>query len=144
MSDAAAQYDVFLSYSSADHVAVERLAKELQARGCRCFLDRWYLQVGRDWVAALERALSGSRSVAIVLGPGELGRWQQRERAWALDRMASLQDQFPVIPVLLPGAEAPAGFLQQLMWIDLRGADADAGRLDPQEERRQLDLLAQA
>lgn len=27
---------------------------------------------------------------------------------------------FPVIPVLLPGSEAPLGFLRQNTWVDLR------------------------
>ncbi len=122
-------YDAFLSYNSRDHAIVERVAKELGNRQCRCFVDRWYLQPGRDWVEALERALSTSRSVAMFVGPGEMGRWQQRERAWALDQLAGRND-FPVIPVLLPGCEPPLGFMKQLMWIDLRKDPADSEQLD--------------
>ncbi|TWW09495.1 hypothetical protein E3A20_13760, partial [Planctomyces bekefii] len=144
MSESNVQYDVFLSYSSADRSEVRRLAAELKARGCRCFLDEWYLTPGRDWVAALETALSRSRSMAIFLGAGELGRWQQREKAWGLDRMATLQERFPVIPVLLPQALPPVGFLQQLMWVDLRGSEADGGRLSSFDESERLNRLAQA
>lgn len=144
MSGSDDRYDVFLSYNSADHKEVERLAAELKARGCRCFLDRWYLRPGRDWVAALESALSRSSSMAIFLGPGELGRWQQRERAWGLDQLASRRDAFPVIPVLLPDSEPPVGFLQQLMWIDLRGSGAESERLSAADEKVQLDRLAGA
>jgi len=144
MSESNVQYDVFLSYSSADRAEVRRLAAELQARGCHCFLDEWYLTPGRDWVAALETALSRSRSMAIFLGAGELGRWQQREKAWGLDRMASLQERFPVIPVLLPQAVPPVGWLQQLMWVDLRGSEADGGRLSSFEEAERLNRLAEA
>lgn len=122
-------YDAFLSYNSLDHAIVERVANELGTRQCRCFVDRWYLQPGRDWVEALERALSSSRSVAMFIGPHEMGRWQQRERAWALDRLAGATD-FPVIPVLLPGCEPPLGFMKQLMWIDLRNDPADPAQLD--------------
>ncbi|MFN9041193.1 MAG: toll/interleukin-1 receptor domain-containing protein, partial [Planctomyces sp.] len=49
MSESNVQYDVFLSYSSADRSEVRRLAAELEARGCHCFLDEWYLTPGRDW-----------------------------------------------------------------------------------------------
>lgn len=122
-------YDAFLSYNSLDHVVVERVAKELGARQCKCFVDRWYLQPGRDWVEALERALSSSRSVAMFIGPHEMGRWQQRERAWALDQLAGRSD-FPVIPVLLPGCKPPLGFVKQLMWIDLRNDPTDTSQLD--------------
>ena len=106
-----------------------QVTKELENRKCTCFIDRKYLQPGRDWVEALERALSGSRSVAMFIGPHEMGRWQQRERAWALDQLAGRSD-FPVIPVLLPGCEPPLGFMKQLMWIDLRNDSADSTQLD--------------
>lgn len=123
------QYDVFLSYNSLDHVHVERVAKELQARNCTSFIDRWYLTPGHDWVVALEQALQASRAVAIFLGPHEMGRWQQRERAWALDQLAG-RDDYPVIPVLLPGCEPPLGFLKQLMWIDLREDPTSSSQID--------------
>jgi formylglycine-generating enzyme required for sulfatase activity len=144
MSESSVQYDVFLSYSSADRSEVRRLAAELEARGCHCFLDEWYLTPGRDWVAALETALSRSRSMAIFLGAGELGRWQQREKAWGLDRMAFLQERFPVILVLLPKAVPPVGLLRQLTWVDLRGSEAEGGRLSSFDESERLNRLAQA
>ena len=74
-------YDAFLSYSSLDRPAVLRVAEELRLRGCSCFLDQWYLQPGQNWVEALEKALAGSRSAAFFIGPREMGRWQQKERA---------------------------------------------------------------
>ena len=122
-------YDAFLSYNSQDQAIVESVAAELAARQCRCFVDRWYLQPGRDWVEALETALSSSRSVAMFIGPHEMGRWQQRERAWAFDRLAGSGD-FSVIPVLLPGCEPPLGIMKQLLWIDLRDNPADPVQLD--------------
>ncbi|MCH7725071.1 MAG: SUMF1/EgtB/PvdO family nonheme iron enzyme [Planctomycetes bacterium] len=122
-------YDVFLSYNSQDREVVLRISKELKKRECSSFLDQWYLKPGHDWVEALERALAASRSVAVFLGPHEMGRWQQRERAWALDRLAANED-FPVVPVLLPGSEPPLGFLKQLMWIDLRDDPTSATQLD--------------
>ena len=117
-------YDVFLSYNSLDHLLVEHVAKALASRAVSAFVDRWYLTPGHDWVVALEQALQSSRAVVIFLGPHPMGRWQQRERAWALDQLAGRSD-FPVIPVLLPNCELPLGFLKQLMWIDLR---VDSGR----------------
>ena len=112
-------YDVFLSYNSLDRPIVARVAEELKRRGCSCFVDQSHLKPGHDWVVALEKALTSSRSVAVFLGAREMGRWQQRERTWALDRQAG-DASFAVIPVLLPECEPPLGFLRQLMWIDLR------------------------
>jgi len=122
-------FDVFLSYDSRDRAAVQRVAATLERHGCSCFLDQWYLKPGRDWVAALQQALDASRSVAVFLGPRtELSGWQQREVSWALDRQAN-NENFTVVPVLLPDCTPPLGFLKQLMWIDLRGGDDDPAQV---------------
>jgi tetratricopeptide (TPR) repeat protein len=112
-------YDLFISYHSQDHVAVEAIARLLRERSIEPFLDRWYLVPGRSWVQTLEKSLSDCKAVAIFVGPQGMGRWQQRERELALDRQT--QDKnFAVIPVLLPGADPALGFLALNMWIDLR------------------------
>jgi energy-coupling factor transporter ATP-binding protein EcfA2 len=52
-----------------------------------------------------------------------MGPWQQREQYLALERQVAAErwgKSFPVIPVLLPGAEPPLGFLKQNTWIDFR------------------------
>jgi len=67
----------------------------------------------------LEDTLSSCKAVAIFVGPGEMGSWQQREVDVALD-LQSRNPSLPVIPVLLPGCEPPLGFLSQLTWVDLR------------------------
>jgi len=41
--------DVFVSYNSLDHAAVERIARALDDRGLSVFLDRWELVPGRPW-----------------------------------------------------------------------------------------------
>src|SRR5262245_39164902 len=48
-----------------------------------------------------------------------MGPWQQREVNMALERQAR-EREFPVIPVLLPGADPILGFVSQNTWIDLR------------------------
>lgn len=113
-------FDVFLSYSHADQEAVERLGRALRDRGLTVFVDRWYLVAGQSWPEALEKHLRDCRAVAVCIGAGEMGEWQKREHYKALDRQAH-EPGFPVIPVLLPGAEDPAlGFLGLNTWIDLR------------------------
>ena len=134
------KYDLFLSYNSNDHVEVQRLADRLEELGVKCFLDRWYLQPGHNWVAALEQALDQSGAIAIVFGKGELGPWQQKERDYALDRNATAGNAFPVISLLLPGSEPPGGFLKQRMWLDLR-AEGGSGRLTSEKEDLQLQRL---
>ena len=112
-------YDVFLSYSWRDHEAVEVVARELTARELRVFLDRWYLTPGQSWRRELEGKLEQSAGAVIFLGASGLGNWQERELDVALDRQAQ-GDDFPVIPVLLPGADPALGFLAMNTWVDMR------------------------
>jgi len=112
-------YDLFMSYHWLDRVAVEEVARSLRDRGIKPFLDRWYLVPGRSWVGTLEKELANCKAVAIFIGPQGMGRWQQREREYALDRQTR-DENFPVIPVLLPGADPALGFLSLNTWIDLQ------------------------
>lgn len=112
-------YDVFLSYHWRDHAHVEALARRLREEQLTVFLDRWYLIPGQSWPKELETTLARCRAVAVCIGQGEMGPWQQREQYLALDRQAAAERSgrtFPVIPVLLPGAEPPLGFLSQNTW----------------------------
>ncbi len=117
-------YDVFLSYHWRDQVQVHALAEMLRGQNLHVYLDRWYLTPGQSWLQELEQALSASGAVVVCIGPGEMGPWQQREKNCALDRQAR-EAGFPVIPVLLPGAEPPLGFLQQNTWVDFRSGLTD-------------------
>ena len=117
--NAATEFDVFLSYNTLDHAAVERIARALKERELRVFLDRWELVPGRPWPEALEEHLSRCRSAAVVLGPAGMGPWQQRERSLALDRQAK-DAAFSVTPVILPNADPALGFLSLNTWVDLR------------------------
>jgi hypothetical protein len=51
------------------------------------------------WRPMLEKALGSNKAVAIFVGPGEMGSWQQKEVDIALD-LQSKSPSFPVIPVL--------------------------------------------
>src|SRR5262245_28802260 len=110
-------HHVFLSYNWRDAAAAELVARALRQQGLSVFLDRWYLVPGRSWPQALEEALRECGAVAVLLGPSGLGPWQLREKDLALDRQSHDQ-AFPVIPVLLPGAEAALGFLKLNTWVD--------------------------
>lgn len=122
------QYDVFLSCHWRDHDAAERLAHALDTRGLRVFFDRWYLRLGLPWPQALEQALERCHAVAVCVGPEGMGPWQMREQFLALDRQVREEKggkSFPVIPVVLPGADLPLGFLKLNTWVTLRSGVDD-------------------
>ena len=123
-------FDVFVSYSRADQDAVEQIGRALRARGLTVFVDRWYLVAGQSWPEALERHLRDCRAVAVCIGASGIGAWQQREHYKALDRQVH-EPGFPVVPVLLPGADDPAlGFLGLNTWVDLRHGLEDGTMID--------------
>jgi hypothetical protein len=126
---------LFLSYNSADRASVVVLQKLLEARGITTFLDRDRLVRGLPWPLALEEGLRRVSAVAVFIGR-ELGGWQKREMWFALDRQVHEDEQgraFPVIPVLLPGADPTPGFLFSNTWIDLRSGLEGAAAAEPLE-----------
>lgn len=122
------KYDVFFSYNSSDHAAVETVARALRERGLKVFLDRWYLVPGRPWPQMLEEVLNTCQAVCVFLGRQGMGSWQQREKELALARQIR-DSTFPVIPVLLPGAEPALGFLSLNTWVDMGAGVDDPGPL---------------
>ena len=112
--------DVFISFNCSDRERARSIADFLKGKKLSVFVDESYLVPGRNWVEGLESALGSCRSVAVLLGPGGMGKWQKAEVHLALDRHQT-QPGFPVVPVLLPGNDdPPTGFLAMNTWIDLR------------------------
>ncbi len=128
-----ATYDVFLSHASQDKPAVEELARRLKRRKLKAFLDKWHLVPGEPWQEALEEALDRSQTVAVCLGPGDIGPWQNEEMRDALNTRVRDRSR-RVIPVLLPGASQPEEkalprFLRRLTWVDFRAGLDDHDEL---------------
>ena len=110
---------LFLSYSSRDRDKVRAVHRYLSERGITTFFDQQNLRAGQNWPQALEQALRDSSAVAVFVG-AQIGNWQWPEIGFALDRQAN-DKQFPVIPVLLDGADTSRSFLFLNTWVDLRG-----------------------
>ena len=127
------RFDLFISYHWPDREAVSTVRELLKARGISSFLDREQLVAGLPWPQALEEALKDVRAVAVFLGRDGLGLWQKREMWFALDRQVKEGETghaFPVIPVLLPGADLTASFLFLNTWVDLREGPGEPEALD--------------
>ncbi len=122
------EFQVFLSHNSQDKPTVRELARCLEDRGIRVWLDEEQLIPGRNWQPLLEDGIRRSRTGAVLVGKDGLGPWVNQEMQ-ALLRQAVASHK-PVIPVLLPGApsepELPA-FLLNNTWVDLRGGFTKTG-----------------
>ncbi len=117
-------YDAFLSFNSQDRPAVHEVAERLKGEGLVLYLEEWELAPGREFQPALAEGLRDSKSCVVFLGPNGLGPWQKQEVQVAIDKRAR-DEAFPVIPVLLPGAERPRRgdvahleFLINASWVE--------------------------
>lgn len=125
--------DLFISFNTSDRAAVLKVRENLQLRSITTFYDGADLTPGEPWFDELEAALRRVRAVAVFIGKDGLGTVQKREMQFALAWQGNEEKarrRFPVIPVLLEGAEPESisGFLALNTWVDLRrGLDDPAG-----------------
>ena len=118
--------EFFFSYNSLDYDWVEVAKRALVHHGLSVFWDHEDLPKGLPWVTALENAIINVRGFAVFVGPNGFGRWQMREVWLAMERQAQASSNgtaFPVIPIMLPGADRPASFLLLNTWIQVRSAN---------------------
>jgi TIR domain-containing protein/WD40 domain-containing protein len=121
-------FDVFLSHSSRDKLAVRQLKAMVVKHELAVWLDEDQLQPGIPWQPLLERGIKSSRSVAVLIGNDGVAPWENEEMQAALQ--LAVRDGRPVIPVLLPGStrapELPL-FLASRTWVDLRDGWTEEG-----------------
>jgi len=86
---------VFISYSRANRVFVERMIADLEARGLHVWIDKIGLKPGtRNWEQALRDAIQNSRAVVLVATPNS------RQSTYVQDELA-IADMYgrPYYPV---------------------------------------------
>lgn len=122
------EFQVFLSHNSEDKPRVRELARLLEARGIRVWLDEDRLVPGRPVQQQLEQGMERSATGAVLVGTDGLGPWEDLEMQVLLSQAVKAGKS--VIPVLLPDApsepEFPA-FLGIFKWVDLRSGFTDEG-----------------
>src|SRR4051794_14205485 len=129
----APEYDVFVSYSTRDRLAVEDLVQGLRNARLNPWFDRWALTAGCSWQQEITAGIRASGACAVCVGPGDLGDWSREEFEVALMRAAT-DPSFRIFVVLLPGLADPfdpsrlSPFLTTRTWVDLR---AGLGDLQP-------------
>src|ERR1041384_6872352 len=113
------QYDVFLSYRSADRDVVRQLAERLKAEGLRVWFDEWMIHAGNRIPDQIERGLQESRTFLSLMSPPAFDSdWVSLERGAALMRSPGNEDR-RFIPVLLSDCQVP-DMLAQFRAIDYR------------------------
>lgn len=119
-------YDIFLSYNSADRAAVGDIAERLRSAGVLPWVDQTGFTAGDRWRQVLEEQIARVRAGAVFLGPHGQGPWQQLEVQALIAE--STRRELRIIPVLLPGlrpGHEPRGFLAQWHAVDFRADEPD-------------------
>lgn len=120
-------FDVFLSYHSPNQADVESIARALENRGLKPWLDCWHIRPGAEVRPTIEAAIRRCRAVAMVIGSDGIGPWQDRELLAAYE---ALKRGLPLVPVLLGSGsrvDALPVHLQRYSYVRLASAADPAG-----------------
>jgi TIR domain len=103
------QYDVFVSYSTQDKAWVRNdLVKKLESSGLKVCIDHRDFIPGRSNVEEIERAITTSRKILLVLTPRYLeSRWAKFEGN-LLQNIAPTNAEERLIPILKGKCQLPA------------------------------------
>jgi hypothetical protein len=116
---------VFISYSRKDRYFADLAQKQLEERGLKVWLDRGALKAGEDWSAAMNKGITSSHVLLLVLSPNsQNSTYVTYEWAYALGQGKK------VVPVLLKetdeGLHISLRNLQHLPFEDYRDGDWDS------------------
>jgi FOG: HEAT repeat len=134
-TDSIEEKDVFISYSSKDRSFVEQLANDLVACGVTVWWDKGEMMVGDSLNKKIQRGISKSAWLAIVLSPHSVtSPWVEKELSAAHVRELEKREVF-ILPILYRDCEIPL-FLRDKIYADFRvsykeGLSALLERLSP-------------
>ena len=106
---------VFISHSSKDKPAVEKLAAELGQRGIDSWVDKWEIEAGADLVDRINDGLQNADAGIVVFSSADsVDRpWVRKEISYLT--WANIEEGKPLIPVSSgPGADVPPLLRSQL------------------------------
>jgi SAM-dependent methyltransferase len=121
------EFDLFLSYNSANRDDARIVADGLKEKGIRVWFDQYECPPGSQFIRELEKGVAASSLVAVLIGKNDVGPWQEKEYNAAL--ILSNENRKKIVPVLLTDApeqpEMPL-FLRGVTRLDTRGRPPSA------------------
>lgn len=124
-------FDVFISYNNKDKAEVKEIARQLQGKGMKPWLDEWEIRPGLSWQNALDQQISQIHAAAVFVGKEGIGPWERMEMNAYLRKF--VRHGSPVIPVLLKDAPKQPSlptFLEEMHYVDFRTPNPDADPID--------------
>lgn len=127
---------VFISHTSTDATAAQRICTALEAAGCRCWIAPRDIPPGSSWVNGITEGIEASRALAVLLTA------QSMHSSHLLREVElAIAKRVPVIPVRLDATPLAAGLqylLSSVQWIDAIGdpPDVQAAKLQAAVEQK--------
>jgi hypothetical protein len=110
---------IFISYSSSDHLFVDKLAANLDSLGADVFYAKWEIKVGDSIVGKINMALSTHDHLVVVLSKSSVkSDWVQRELNSSLMRQLT-DKKISIKPVLAQDCDIPP-LLSDIKYADFR------------------------
>jgi len=110
---------VFLSYAFKDREFAQKIAERIKAYGVHVWYDEWELALGDSIIDVIERVISSSDYIIILLSPNSVkSKWVQHELSVALTHELTARD-VTIMPVVIADCEIPIA-LKSRQWLDLR------------------------
>jgi len=115
---------IFLCHNSKDKEAVRTLNKAITMYKVNTWFDEEQIKAGDSWVEKLQSVIAEINACLVIVGDSGVGPWQQKEEnAFIIELVKRNCKVIPVIvgtPASIPTLPV---FLQQLQYVDLRGAN---------------------
>lgn len=113
------QWDVFISHNKRQKPWVRRVVDQWRSLGLTVFFDEDSIQPGEDVVTAIEKGISNSRHIVLVLTPSALASdWVAMEIATTITNDPAARDR-RLLPVLLEATDNIRPLIKRLNMIDL-------------------------
>jgi hypothetical protein len=91
---------IFISHSSKDAAAVEKLARALRKMGFEVWLDAWEINAGHDFVSKINQGLHDARAGIIVFSrSARESRWVEAEVSYLI--WSAVEESKPLMPIAL-------------------------------------------
>jgi hypothetical protein len=111
-------YQVFLTYASADRQVAQSIVDRLRQQGISVWFDIYELQQGDSIARTIEKAISASDYLVVLLSPQSVDSvWVQKELGAALSSDLAARD-ITLLPVLISDSEVPST-LANYQYLDL-------------------------
>jgi hypothetical protein len=111
------QTTVFISHNSKDKAFVRRLAKALEARNIKCWVDEAEIHFGESLVHKISGAINEiGLVIAVISNNSVFSNWVRQELDWAMTKEIK-GNKIVVIPIIIDKCDIPF-FLANKLYAD--------------------------